>query len=509
MRILPRAKPLDPSAGRAWTAWAVVAIAAVGWFLRAFPLMQAGPFGYPVDYDEGVYFASSSLLLRGALPYRDFAFAHPPGLLYCLWPAAWVGLIRDPALGFASARWLFAFIGVANVLLVGRLAMRAAGPACAIAAAVIYATHPAAVSVERGPLLEPVLNLCCLCLAWVWLAEASRKRWQALAAGALCGLAISVKLLGALWLLACALSTSQKMRREWLAFLAAAAISFAAVVSPLALAAPAEFFGQAISFQLHRPPDGPTNVLDRLAAIFWTKGQLLKFALVAGGLALTLSRARDPRQRNERFFSATFVLIAAAFLLSSSYWAQYNAHLAVPESLLAGYAAAALWAWAEGRPKQHRRVLAVATVALAGFLGARRAIVTGLKCSPELVALGSFVRSAIPSSSRVLSFEPAWLIAGGRLPDRVDGRLIVDSYGAMLMAATSDGRRFSSATRAFADPASQLEISAALRASRFVILGDRGHWQLSEATQQWVRSQFLPRFPPPGQDGIDVWERAH
>jgi len=174
------AKPLGALAASAWTAWAVVAIAAAGWLLRALPLMQGGAFGYPVDYDEGVYFASSSLLLRGALPYRDFAFVHPPGLLYCLLPTAWLGAIRDPSIGFAAARWLFALIGVANVLLVGRVAMRFAGSTCALAAAVVYATHPLAVSIERGPFLEPVLNLCCLWLAWIWLAEDDRsagRRW--------------------------------------------------------------------------------------------------------------------------------------------------------------------------------------------------------------------------------------------------------------------------------------------------------------------------------------------
>jgi len=500
------AKPLGALAASAWTAWAVVAIAAAGWLLRALPLMQGGAFGYPVDYDEGVYFASSSLLLRGALPYRDFAFVHPPGLLYCLWPAAWLGSVRDPSIGFAAARWLFALIGVANVLLVGRVAMRFAGSACAIAAAVVYATHPLAVSIERGPFLEPVLNLCCLWLAWIWLAEDGRKRWQALAAGTVCGLAISVKLVGAVWLLACALSTSRQMRNELLAFFAACAISFAVVVGPVSLAAPAEVWRQTISFQLHRPADGTVAILERLAAIFSLNSQLLKSALVVGGLALAASRVRNPERRGERFFCVAFISIIAVFLSSSSYWSQYNAHLAVPESLLAGYAAAALWA--ESRSRQARRVLAVAAVGLAGFLGARRAIMIGRTRSPELRSLASFVRSTIPSTAGVLSFEPAWLIAAGRLPAPTGGLLIVDPYGAMLMAATSEGRRFSNASEAFADPASQLQISTALRASRFAILGGRGHWQLSEPTQQWVRSQFLQRFPLPGQDGIDVWERA-
>jgi len=352
-------------------------------------------------------------------------------------PTAWLGAIRDPSIGFAAARWLFALIGVANVLLVARVAMRFAGPVCAIAAAVVYATHPLAVSIERGPFLEPALNLCCLWLAWIWLAEDDRKRWQALAAGAVCGLAISVKLVGALWLLACALSTSRRMRKEWLTFLAACAIGFAIVVGPVSLAAPADVWRQVISFQLHRPADGTVAILDRLAAIFWLNGQLLASALVVGGLGFALSRARDSERRGERFFCAAFISIVAVFLLSSSYWSQYNAHLALPESLLAGYAAAALWADAKSRSKQARRLLAVAAVGLAGLLGARRAIIIGRSRSPELRALVSFVRSRIRSQRGVLSFEPAWLIAAVRLPAPTCRLLIVYPYAAMLIAATS------------------------------------------------------------------------
>src|SRR6202158_805155 len=173
------ARALTPSSAQTGTGWAVLAIAAIGCLLRAFPLIEAGPFGSPVDYDEGVYFASSALLLKGVLPYRDFVFAHPPGLLYFPSPVAWLGAVRDPAFGFAAARWLATLVGCANILLLGRLAMRWAGPVGAIIAAAGYATHRGAVSIERGPFLEPVLNLCCLILAWVWLGgkEEDRRPW--------------------------------------------------------------------------------------------------------------------------------------------------------------------------------------------------------------------------------------------------------------------------------------------------------------------------------------------
>src|SRR2546423_3884787 len=89
--------------------------------------------------------------------------------------------------------------------------MRAAGPAAGLVAAAFYATYPDAVIVERGPYLEPVLNLACLAMALVWLGvRASRPHPPAVPAGGLrsvlagilCGAACAVKVWGGVWFLA-------------------------------------------------------------------------------------------------------------------------------------------------------------------------------------------------------------------------------------------------------------------------------------------------------------------
>ena len=508
------ARALTASSAHARTGWAVLAIAAIGWLLRASPLIQAGAFGYPIDYDEGVYFASSALLLKGVLPYRDFVFAHPPGLLYFLSPVAWLGTVGDPAFGFAAARWLATLVGCANILLLGRLAMRWAGPVAAIVAAAVYATHPEAVPIERGPFLEPVLNLCCLALAWVWLGrdgkeEGRRPSWM-LASGALCGLAISVKLLGALWLVACLASRPrQGSRGDWILLAAAAAATWFGLVAPLALTAPADFFRQVVSFHAHRPPDGDLETVVRLGAIFWRQGRLLESSLFLYGLAFALARARDPGQRGERFFASAFLLIVAVFVSSPTYWSQYNAHLAVPESALAGYGAACLWRWAWRAAAKSRLVPVSALLVVVPAWGARRAILTGRDRSPEQVALARFVGRNVPPSAPLFAFEPSWSIGAGRLPDNGPETLrMVDSYATMLLDASRAGRRFASTAEAFRDPASQVAIRRALAQSRFVIVGVRGHAQMSPETLTWFQSRFVQRVPPPGAEGIDVWERA-
>ncbi|HYO64925.1 MAG TPA: glycosyltransferase family 39 protein, partial [Archangium sp.] len=199
---------VDGTRNRRW--WWALAVMAVGaWVLRVLPFFNRhGAFGYPVDYDEGVYFTASALLFQGVLPYQDFIFVHPPGSLLLWSPAAALASAWDAASCFVLARWLAAGVGALNVFLVGRLALRAWGPVAGLVAALVYATYPELVGVERGPFLEPVLNLACLATALVWLdsPEDGRGSRAALGAGVLCGLAISVKVLGGIWLAAALLS---------------------------------------------------------------------------------------------------------------------------------------------------------------------------------------------------------------------------------------------------------------------------------------------------------------
>ncbi|MFP5248135.1 MAG: glycosyltransferase family 39 protein, partial [Thermoanaerobaculia bacterium] len=186
---------------------ALLAIAFGGFLLRAVALTGAGgPLGAPTDYDDGVYFSASALLLRGTLPYHDFVFVHPPGILYFLGLTSWM---PDPGVGFAAARVLLCAVGGINILLVGLLAMRSAGPVGGIIAAALYAVYPDAVKAERSAFLEPVLNLFVLASLFVRL----RGR-RPLLAGFLCGVACAVKLWGGIWVIAAIASAPRERWRS-------------------------------------------------------------------------------------------------------------------------------------------------------------------------------------------------------------------------------------------------------------------------------------------------------
>lgn len=475
----------------------------VGWALRASPLVQAGALGYPVTYDEGVYFTASSLLLHGVLPYRDFVLVHPPGILYCLAPTAWLGVLRDPAVGFAAARWLITVVGLVNTVLLGRLVLRWAGPAAALVAASVYATHPEAVSVERGPFLEPWLNLACLGLAAVWVGGSSRDRpsWRALAAGALYGFAISIKLVGALWLIPALAASSPTPRRDLLAFVAGAAVAVVLLVAPLALSDLDSFFTQVVSFQAHRPPDGASSVLSRWRGMFTARGLILESSLIVCGLAFAVSRARGSGRSTERFFATALVLLVAAFLAAPAYWDMYNAHLALPEAALAGYGAASAWRWAsKGRARFARPILAAWFLAVAVW-GIRRGIRTGEERSPELAALGNYLRTEVPPQAAVFALDPIWSLAGGRL----SATGVVDAYGAMLLKALGTHRHYANALEAARDPASQAILRRALDRAQFAIL-EREDGRLTPELQQWFRSRFVRRFEATGKNDVEVFE---
>ena len=148
-------------------------VVALGWLLRFVPLL----WGAQVFADEGVYYAASAWVWEGRWPYADFVLVHPPGIVWLLAPVSWM----EPANGFFAARVLTTLVGALNILLVGRIA--------GVPGALCYALWPEAVTLERGPALEPWLN-CAV------LGMLNTRGW---ASGVLGGLALCIKLWAVPW----------------------------------------------------------------------------------------------------------------------------------------------------------------------------------------------------------------------------------------------------------------------------------------------------------------------
>src|SRR5690349_11130138 len=305
---------------------AVAGIALAAFLLRLWPLLlPGGPLGYRLNFDEGIYFTASAHLVNGSLPYRDLFFVHPPGLLLLLAPiTCWAnhGHVRA---AFAASRYLATLVGAGNTALAGGIALRAFGPLAGISAALMYATFPEAVREERGPFLEPVLNLLGLGMAWLWLWPRSGRRQ--VIAGFLGGMSLAVKTWGAAWVIA--VFTSLPRRRPAaaaLSYLAGMAAGLMIVVFPFVLAAPHNFEAEVIQFHLQRGIQGVGHVLPGLWDMHVRHPLTSLFALTGAALALVGVRQRSAREDIyiAGFFTDVLGLSVAAFLVAPIYFHRYS-----------------------------------------------------------------------------------------------------------------------------------------------------------------------------------------
>ncbi|MBL8912794.1 MAG: glycosyltransferase family 39 protein [Archangium sp.] len=438
---------------------ALLAIAFVAFALRAFPFLGAdGAWSYRVDYDEGVYFSAAAWMIDGALPWRDYVFVHPPGhLLFLVVTSVWTKGSLGIAGAFALSRWIAAIIGAINAFLVGRVVARTPNaplPAGLIAAA-MYATYPEVVQVERGPFMEPLLNLLCLVLVLLSIRQWKTTRAMVLM-GVVAGAALGVKLWAILWVLGVLLTLTT--RRERITFSIATAVTATLIIAPFALRNLGEFMQDALLFHLWRPADGTLEATARLEQIVSVRHLASPILALIAVVVL---------RRRSGVAGVAWVLTIASFFASAAWWNQYNAHLIASEAVLVGLAFIAL-------PERFRMTLVVAATAsiVASVTHTiRRAASTGEHLIIARSELGK-------SSDCLFSFEPAWAIAANRLPPRETGPL-VDSYATQLLTAirgTGAIKTFAHANDAFAAVS---EVPKGLSTCRYLFIGERAGKQVS------------------------------
>ncbi len=449
---------------RAGTALLVL-IAVGAWVLRASVFFRVdGVLGWPVDYDEGVYVAASALLWRGAIPYRDFFFAHPPGapLLFGLF-TAWPLL---PSTMLSAVRVAMTFVGAANVLVLGLVVRRHAGIVAAALAALLYASHPEAVYAERGAFLEPLLNLACLGLVAGWTSSPPRLRLATIAGSWM----LILKSWGVLWLVGA--MASARDRKEALRLLAVIFATVCVVLVPTVVFG--HFLDQAVLLQLWRPPDGTPERWPRLMAMFFERdSNRITAALTVIGLAGLFVHRKLPIAR---MGASVLALIVVAFLASSAWWSQYDAHLALAQSLVAGLGCGLLL-------KDRARVPALALSLALAIPGILSVIRRRHDRDPSQPIRAAAVREL--TKGRACAFEPGDLLLGDVLPTA-----LVDPYGEMLLDAVRFGGRYPSADAAFEAEVSQLTLRSQLERCDTVVVGWRGDWQMNPQTRAGFDSSF-------------------
>jgi len=443
--------------------------------LRLFLLTRPGFLtSGTVEYDDGVYLGAALRLLHGALPYQDFSFVQPPGIVVVALPGAVVGSLTSQATGLAAARVLSVLASTACVPLAGRLVRHRGALACAVTAGLL-AVYPADVLSGRTLLLEPWMNLACLLAANAAFREGrlASPRWLAWAGVAFgCGVAIKfwaavpAAVLLAVCLIARPPAETSRVKRAG-ALVGGAVGGFAVLAGPFALADPSGFIHQTLLDQVSRVGSytpislrlahltGLIDILGRngkVAAPGTTTHSLFAmgaeasthtvavgwpaYAAAAVGVALIAAgylTGLHQRTQLEWFALVTAVLATAAIMGYSAFFYHYPDFPAPWLAIAAGAAVQSLACLIRGtaaRARLARRVLAAAVavviLAIAG-IEARELAPAHVPASP------SNVSALVPAGSCLVADQVSFAIAANRFaapsPDCPD---LIDSLAATL-----------------------------------------------------------------------------
>lgn len=234
----------------------IAAATVVAAAIRLFTLTRSGFLTQPTEYDDGVYLGGAIRLTQGVLPYKDFAFVQPPGILLLMTPAALFARATSTVAGLALVRVLTLLASTACVPLAGRL-VKYRGTLVTTLTCFILAVYPPDIASAHTLLLEPWMNL--LCLLGVTAAfrdgrlavRPARLAWAGIAIGFAC----TVKFwsgVPAVVLLVLLLADRPLRRQRLVAYIAGLAGGFLVPLLPFLVTGPGTFLRSTIVYQAAR-----------------------------------------------------------------------------------------------------------------------------------------------------------------------------------------------------------------------------------------------------------------
>jgi hypothetical protein len=438
---------------------AILAATLLALAIRLYTLTRPGYLTGVTEYDDGVYLGAAIRLLQGALPYHDFAFVQPPGILLLMAPVAVLGKVGATTHAMAAARLLTVLASTACVPLAGSL-VRYRGVLVTLVTCGVLAVYPDDVTAAHTLELEPWMNLFCLlgvCLAFRRgrLTSPRRLLW----AGVAIGFAGAVKywaVIPAVVLLAVCLLTrdpdtrgargararrARRARRPGRFGLGVIA-GFAIPVLPFFAAAPAAFLRSTLADQAARAGSsvplslrlahltGLIDVLNSKGHLALTAGTHSLFAsggaaatstagagwlpfvvaLLAAGI-IVIGYVWEPGRPSplEWYALVTAVAAMAALLAYSAFFYHYPAFAAPWLALSAGCAAGTLTSAFGGRPRARRVLAGCCAAVLLGVAAFQVSELSGLRA--QTVYRDSAV---IPAGSCVVTDEASMAISANR-----------------------------------------------------------------------------------------------
>ncbi|MGI8827255.1 MAG: ArnT family glycosyltransferase [Chloroflexota bacterium] len=315
------------------------------------------------DPDEFVVLALSRAVAHGAVPYRDFTFFHPPGILMLF-----RALQPIVSWWWPSARLLTLAVDTGTALMVWQIGRRLYGSRTGLAAGLIYSACPvallSAVRVGQDPLITS------LGVGGLLLLISGRSGTRTVLAGVCLGLAVMIKYPALLFLPLYLLAAP---RRAMIAA-STALVVVACGFFPLFHYVPA-VYAQTVTWQLlHRAPTDPWHRIAVVVA-FWL---LLNPLSLIGAL----------RQRHPSWALAGFAFGGLFVMTSQSYY-----HYFVPILPFAALLAASTVTVAFEKAPRFVIALALGTLALWGV---------ALHAGPETFGLSPAHFSTVRHAVRVL-----------------------------------------------------------------------------------------------------------
>jgi alpha-1,2-mannosyltransferase len=436
--------------------------------IRLYTLSRPGYLTGVTEYDDGVYLGGAIRLLQGALPYHDWAYVQPPGILLLMTPVALLAKVTTTTHAMAAARLLTVAASTACVPLAGSL-LRYRGTFVTLVTCGVLAVYPDDITTAHTLILEPWMNLFCLlgvCLAFRRgrLARPGRLAW----AGVAIGFAGAVKYwaaLPALVLLVVCLVTGPgaergarrvlRPARGTVGYVFGVLAGFLVPVLPFALMAPSVFLRSTLSDQAVRAGSyvpvslrlaHVTGLIDFLngsghfslnagvRSLFASGGAAATTNTSAGWLpyvvtllvvaVLVLGYVWDPRRPSplEWFALVTAVGAVIAVLSYSAFFYHYPDFPAPWLALTAGGAAGALAHGASTRPQLRRAMFPVTGVIVLAVALFQAYQVSGLS-APDIYP----DQALIPPGACVVTDETSLAIAANRFtaahpgcPDVID-----------------------------------------------------------------------------------------
>lgn len=337
-----------------------VAIFALGLLVRALPVLRGGGLFADLGYDDGVYFAAAVAAVHGLVPYRDFLFLHPPGIVIVLAPFAWVGDLTTSATGLALARVAFMVIGATNALLVALIAGKRHGRLAAICAGLLYAAWHASAGFERTTILpgpeNALLLLGLLTLEWRHgNVEAPISSRRAALAGVFLGLAMTIQLWEVVplavivgWQAVRSLQTGRRSLNAPIAIAAGATAAFGIACLPFLVIAGPQMIRYILVDQLARPNLGvPWIARLRLLEGLPPSGITLRYVpnplVVAAAAATALVVAVGAWCKPEiRIWAVLLAAQTAVLLVIQAFYPHYAAWIAPVGSIAIGASVATI-----------------------------------------------------------------------------------------------------------------------------------------------------------------------